>query len=77
MGFTLIIIIIIILFLLLFAPCTEVQHLSYFTFLVFATGKALNKGGKADVENGSNATPDKSKDSKHQGEECKLLIQVC
>ncbi|KAL4639375.1 hypothetical protein ACB092_03G213000 [Castanea dentata] len=38
---------------------------------VFTKGKALNKGRKADVEDGSNATPDKSKDSKHQGSEAK------
>ena len=46
-----------------------VQHLSYFTFLVFTKGKALSKGRKEDLENGSNASADKSKDSKHQGEE--------
>ncbi|KAM3754453.1 hypothetical protein ACB098_03G166200 [Castanea mollissima] len=34
---------------------------------VITKGKALNKGSKADVEDGSNATPDKSKDPKHQG----------
>jgi len=44
---------------------------------VFTKGKALNKGRKADVEKGSNVIPDQSKDSKHQGEECKLLIRVC
>ena len=43
---------------------------------MFTKGNLISKGRKGDLENGSDATTDKSKDSEHQGEECKLLIIV-
>ena len=43
---------------------------------MFTKGKVLSKGREADLENGSDASIDKSKESEHQGEECKLLIIV-